>query len=282
MVGKFTLPDEKVFVKFIKNPSGNITNKRHVAYGGLLENSVIELPAKKLNNGQFANVLSDNEKLELEVLMQMEKNALSVYKKADNYWSDIKIRLTKEGAYFNLSDPEEFIKVKVLGSYTDFIADSLAQYNEKKKATYKFIIVRANEEDVTFNKEIDIKKQAYILFGKIEDSQKSMEDFLSMVKIKVAAESSKDWLKSQVGKYLEEKPKDFLAILNDRDYAIKIVIKKAVNAKVIRVSGGLYQTSEGENIAHKNQKPTLVNVIKFLNSSDGQDIRMLIESKLEE
>ena len=278
---RFELPKGEVFIKFIREAKGTITDPKHISYGGLMEGNGITLPAKQLHNGNYANVLNDSEKEALEDIMGMEKNSLSVYKKEDNYWDSISIRLTKEGLYLKQEDPDEFIKLKVLESYTDLIAPSLKAYNTAKKKTYKFIIVRPEEENQNINREIDTTQEAWMQFGKISDSPEAMIDFLLMNSEKLPVGSKREWIRSRVGKVVTENPKKFLSIINDPDYKIKIILKKGVTSKAIKTSGGLYQTDDGVNIAFKNEQPTLMNAIAFLKSIEGQEMRMRLEAEIE-
>ena len=278
---EFKLPDGEVFIRFIKESRGNITDPRHISYGGLMEGNGITLPAKQLNNGNYANVLSEVEKNHLEEKMAMEKNGLSIYKREGNYWDEVSIRLTKEGVHLKLNDPDDYIKFKVLESYDDLIASSLKEYNRSRKKTYRFIIVRPEEEDQNINREIDATQEAWMMFGKISDSPEAMIDFLLMSSQKVAADSKREWVRSKVGTIIQENPKKFLSVLSDPDYKIKLILKKGISNGVIKTSGGLYQTDEGVNIASKNQQPTLMNAIAYLKSVEGQDMRMRIEAEIE-
>lgn len=283
MAGKkvFTLPDEEVFVKFIKRQRGSIINQNHILYGGMLENSYKEYPVKQLKNGKFANVLTDEEKEGLENIMGLEPNALSIYNKKDNYWNNIKVKLTKEGVHFNLKDPEDYIKVKILESYDDQIAPSVKELNRQQKATYLFVIVRGDEESVVYNAKIDIKKEAFKALGKIEDSKEAMEDFLMMFGTPVSKDSSLDWIRSQVNTKADENPKKFLEILADPDYKMKVLLKKAVKQGILTYSGGQYVTvGDNLNVSHKNEVPNLGNALVFLQSPEGQDMRLRIESEL--
>ncbi len=277
----FKLPDEEVSVKFIKKPKGNIRDTKHIAYGGLLDGNGFTICARKLKNGNYANVLTDLEKEGLEDLMGLKNNALSIYKKEDNYWDKVNIKLPKEGATFKLSDPDDYIKVKVLESYTDLIATSIAEYNTKRKATYKFMIVRPEEESKIQSITVDIKQEAYMSFGKIADSNELMEDLLSMYGIAPAKNSSKNFLKSEIGKRIEQNPKKFLTIIKDSNYKIKVLLKRAVSEKIIQMSGGLYRTIEGESIASQGDKADFAGAIRFLKSGEGQDMRLYIESEIE-
>ena len=83
-VKDFSLPNHSILVRYIKRQKGNITNKRHIAYGGMLEGSTQNLRPKKGSNGQYVNVLSDLEQNYLEKKLALEQGGLSVYKKEGN------------------------------------------------------------------------------------------------------------------------------------------------------------------------------------------------------
>jgi len=276
----FSLPKGQVHVKFIRVQRGSIVNEKHVAFGGLLESSSINLPARKLNNGNYANVLTKAEKEGIERLMSLEEDSLSVYKKTNNFWDTIDIKLTKEGLNLDLEDPTDFCKVKVLQSYPDLIAGSLTEYSNNPKSTQKFVLEWPDEKSVTFNKTMDVQMEAFMAFGKIESSESALRDLLSMYGIKVAEDSSKEWIREQAGMKVKTDPKGFLAIIADPNYNIKILLKKALAAGAIKVNGGLYQTVDGINLSSPNVIPNLPNVLNFLSSNEGQDMRIRLESEI--
>ena len=276
----FNLPDEKVVVRFIQRSKNGITDKNHVAFGGMLNKASVTLPARKLDRGHYTNVISKEEKVYLEGLMNLEENALSVYRKEDNFWDTISIRLDKEDQRFNLNDPMDFIKIRVLESYTNLVASSLTEYETKKKATYRWIIVRENEEHKKLSKSIDVKKNAYIAYGKMEDSQGALEDMLRLYGISPAPDSSIEFLRGVLGERLEEDPRKFLELRNDKDYAIKVLLLKGVSTGAVLVSGGMYKTDEGVSISLQNVAPTIHNAIAYLNSPEGQEVRLYIEAKV--
>ena len=65
--------------------------------------------------------------------MGLEINALSIYKKEDNYWENYRIRLTKQDTTLDLSYPEDFIKYKVLLANTNNIAKNVETLQDKPK-----------------------------------------------------------------------------------------------------------------------------------------------------
>ena len=79
------LRNDKVIVRYVNKPNTNITNPKHVLYGGMAETAVRTFTVPMLRSGALVNILTDSEKDFLESYMGLEKNALSVYLKKDNY-----------------------------------------------------------------------------------------------------------------------------------------------------------------------------------------------------
>lgn len=71
-------------------------------------------------------MLTNSEKAFLEEYMGLPYNALSIYKKVDNYWENSQVRLTKGETPLDLRDPNDYIKYKILLANKDFIAESLS------------------------------------------------------------------------------------------------------------------------------------------------------------
>ena len=126
------LRNERIIVRHIPKQSGIWgNNPKHVLSGGMAEGATRVFVVPRLSSGMFVNVLTDMEKAFLEEIMGLEYNSLSIYKKVDNFWDDSnenginKVRLTKQDNYFNLSDPEDYIRYKILLANKDYIAPSL-------------------------------------------------------------------------------------------------------------------------------------------------------------
>ena len=140
------LTNKKLLVRYVPKQSGIITNPKHIFYGGMGEGSKRVFTVPKLNSTRtYLNVLTNSEKTFLEQYMGLEYNDLSVYNKKNNFWSGYKVTLTKSDIYLDLSNPEDYIKYKVLLANKDYIAPSLAELQDRPKATYQFVLI--NEED---------------------------------------------------------------------------------------------------------------------------------------
>ncbi len=79
------LRNERVIVRYVPKESGIVTNPKHILYGGMAENAVKYFTVPQLESGKLVNILTDDEKEFLEDIMGLEFNALSIYKKENNY-----------------------------------------------------------------------------------------------------------------------------------------------------------------------------------------------------
>ena len=127
------LRNERVIVRYVPKESGIVTNPKHILYGGMAENAVKYFTVPQLESGKLVNILTDDEKEFLEDIMGLEFNALSIYKKENNYWSNKQVRLLKQDNILDLSDPEQYIKYKILLANKDEIAPSLQALQDMPK-----------------------------------------------------------------------------------------------------------------------------------------------------
>lgn len=125
------LRNERVIIRHINKPSNLVSNPKHVLYGGMAENASRTYTVPRLSSGGFVNVLTNDEKAFLENELQLEFNALSVHRKVDNFWDDSndigisRVRLLKQDTILDLSNPEDYIRYKILLANKDYIAPSL-------------------------------------------------------------------------------------------------------------------------------------------------------------
>ena len=103
------LRNTRVIVRRIPKNHGLVTDPRHLYSNGMAEDANRYFTVPVLRSGAMVNVLTANEKNYLEYIMGLPTNALSVYRKEDNYWSNRMVRLRKQDNYLDLSIPEDYI-----------------------------------------------------------------------------------------------------------------------------------------------------------------------------
>ena len=273
------LENKRLIIKFYPRPKGFIRDPKHVSYGGMLEGAVMVLYTPLMRNGDFKNVLTNDEKAFLEEYMGLGTDALSVYKKEGNYWHDIRVKLEKGENFFDLSSPEDYIKAKVALANDNIVAPSIDVINNK--ASYKFYAIKEGDEDRVNHKSLTAKQEAYKLYGKIEDDEDVLRYILRVINGASVSKNTKiETIQGWVYGIIEDKTKEFNLILNDKQLRTKILIDKGVQAGAIAVRDGKYYTAEGLSLSAGTSEPTLQNAANYLDMPINQPVRMKIETRI--
>ena len=278
------LKNEKIIVKHVPKETGMVRDPKHILYGGMAESAVKWFTVPRLTSGMYVNVLTNAEKTCLEEVMGLEYNALSIYNKTDNFWDNFMVRLTKQDNILDLSNPEDYIKYKVLLANKDFVAPSLQELEDHPKATYQFVIIHENEESQASKKKMNATMQAYMEFGKIQDNADVLRTIIETIDGRPTSKNSKiEFLQDKVGKLIQADAKLFVRVVTDPYLSTKVLIKKAIEGGLISNRGGmLYLKSDGTPLCGDNEEPTLSIAAKFLNLPKNQELKFSLEAKLKQ
>lgn len=278
------LRNERIIVHHVPKETGLIKDPKHILYGGMAENAIRWFTVPRLSSGAYVNVLTNAEKTYLEEAMGLEYNALSIYNKGDNYWDNFMVRLTKQDNILDLSNPEDYIKYKVLLANKNFIAPSLQELEDHPKATYQFVIIRENEEAKASRKKLTYTMQAYMEFGKIQDDADTLRTIIEIIDGRPTSKNSKiEFLQDKAGKLIQADAKLFVKVAQDPLLSTKVLIKKAIEGGYISNRGGmLYLKSDGSPLCGDNEEPTINFAARFLNLPKHQDLKLSLEAKVKE
>ena len=271
----FTLPEKKVTVKYIKRKKGMASNvsEDHVISGGMLSGSVKRYCTPLMRNGSLANVLNSAEKEELEKLTGLN---LSIY---SDFWKEHAISLFKEDNLLDLSNPLDYISYKILLSYKNDICHTWSERNLKQ--TYEFVIVSGDEEINEKKVGFDSKKEAFKLYGKIEDDKDKLLGILKLLTNKpISPDSTLNWLQTRVEEFIDSKPSLFVDLMKDSKFETKLLIQSAEEKGYVKKSGNKYSTIDGLDLCENGQIPTFENAVAYLDNPKHQDVRGIIEAKL--
>ena len=276
------LRKERVIVRFVPKENDNIVDRKHVAFGGMMDGAVRGFTVPVLSNGTYKNVLTDNEKTFLEDVLGLEVNGLSVYNKKDNYWDNFLIRLTKQDTILDLSDPEDYIKYKVLLANKDLIAPSMKQLREARRATYEYVIMEPNEEFSDSRNRVNNTMKCYEEFGAIKDKFDILRCIIETVDGRTVASNTKiEFLQAKATDLIASNPKLFLETITDPLLNTKVLIKKAVEANLISKRGEYYYFREdGSPLCGPNEDPTFTIAARYLSLPENQELKFAIEAKL--
>jgi len=280
------LKKEKVFVRFVPHENGFAgSNKHHVLWGNKADGATTTLCVPILRStGNYKNILTNEEKDYLEAALGLDYNALSVYKKENNYWDTYKITINcKEGMRLDLSDPEDYIKYKVLLANADVVAPSVQDRLDRPKATYQFEMVRESEESSIENAKMDATMSSYMEFGKIQGDLDTMRILVELLDSHPYAQNTKaDFLRARINTLIQADPKTFLRAITDPLLHTKVIIRRAQELGKISKRGDYYYlASDGTPLCEANENPTLPIAARFLNLPAHQDIKFLLESEVD-
>lgn len=282
------LRNERIIVRHIPKESGMVTNPKHILFGGMAENAIRTFVVPRLSSGMFVNVLTDSEKAYLEEIMGLEYNALSIYKKENNFWDDSnddgisKVRLRKQDNYFNLADPEDYIRYKILLANKDYIAPSIQALQDNPKATYQFVIITEGEENKTAKDNMSATMKCYKEYGKVENDIDTLRVIIESIDGRPTSSNSKlEFLQTKINKLIQADSKIFLKVITDPLLPTKVLIKKGIEAGLIsNRDNHLYLRSDNSPLCEANEESTLNNAAKYLNSPKHQDLLFSLQSKL--
>lgn len=284
------LRNERVIIRHIPKQTGIVTDPKNPLYGGMSETTVKTFVVPRLASGNLVNVLTDNEKAFLEEAMGLPYNALSIYKKQDNFWTSFEnkgcnqVRLMKQDNYLDLSDPEQYIKYKILLANKDFIAPSLKTLEDTPKVSYQFVIIGSDDEVKAAKQNMSATMMCYKEFGKIEDDADTMRLIVEIIEGKpLAANTKKEFLQTKVNTLIQANSKLFLKVMRDELLPTKVLIKKCIENGLISNRGGmLYLREDNSPMCGNNENPTLNTAASWLNKPKNQELKLSLEAKLKQ
>ena len=280
------LRKERIYVRFVPRKIGfaDNNNTRHAMYGGLADGASITFCVPVLRStGNYKNILTDDEKDYLEEALGLDYNALSVYRKENNYWDNYTVSITKEGMYLDLSDPEDYIKYAVLRANSDIVAPSVQERIERPKQTYRFEFVRNEEETNLENAKMDATMKSYKEFGKIEDDLDTLRVLVELLDARPYAINTKpEFLRSRINMLIQEDSRKFLSYITDPLLHAKVIVRRGVELGKLSTRGDYYYlASDGSPLCEAGEKPTLSVAAQYLNLPAHQDIKFLLESEID-
>jgi hypothetical protein len=280
------LRNERVIVRFVPSPNAMVHNKGHVLSGGMAESATRSFVVPRLSTGAYKNVLTDSEKAFLEKAMGLEENALSVYRKRDNFWDDTnpdgigKVILHKQDNYLDLSNPADYIRYKVLLNNKDYICPSLQELEDRPKATYQFVIINEHSEAQMNLSKNETIIECYAEYGTIRHDADTLRAVLEILTGRPVATMTKlDFLQGKTIEYIQKDPRTFLRVIKDDLLPAKVLIKKAVEAGVITRRNDLYYY-EGSPLCEMGEDSTLNNSAKYISNAKRTELKFMLEAKI--
>lgn len=288
------LRNERVIVRFIPRPNSKITDPRHVLFGGKAQNSKDRFVVPRLSSGVYVNVLTKKEKAFLEEVLGLDYDGLSIYNKSgNNFWSDanptgisVVFLNGKDDNYLDLSNPEDYIRYKILLANKDLIAPSIQALQDAPKASYQYVIISEGDENKANTERRNFTKESYKEFGKIENNAEYLKVIVETIMNKPVANNTKlEWLQNQCDVLIQADSKLFYRIITDPLLETKALIRKCQEKGLIaKRNDALYLNlpNNKEPLCENGEVSTLNNAAKFLNSPKRQELLFTLQAKVKE
>lgn len=285
------LRNEKIIVRFVPSQSAMVQRKNHILYGGMAENAIRSFVVPRLSRtGMYKNVLTDTEKTFLEKAMGLEINALSVYKKENNFWDDSnpngigRVILHKQDNYFDLSIPEQYIQYKILLANSDQIAPSMEEFEERPKATYQFVIISEGDESKRNLSKMDITMECYTEYGAVKKDKDTLKTIIEILEKRPISNNVKlDFLQGKINTYIQADPRKFHSVITDEYLPAKVLIKRALEAGIVGTKNNTYYLrKDGSPLCEMGEESTLNTAAKYISNIKHQDLKFLLEAQLKE
>lgn len=275
------LRNEKVIVRYIDRPYLDIHDKHHVFYGGKAENATDTYTTPVDRNGNLVNVLTKEEKKYLEHIMGVQPGYLSVYKATDNFWKKVAIPLRgRTNVVLNLASPNDYIIYKVLLANKIDICPNTETLKERPKATYRYVLVREDEEVLHDNTRMSNSMKASMLLGSFRNDYKKLKYVVTVISGRSVSEGTKlEFLQNKAFEYMSENPTLFIKIADDPYFDTKVMLIECVEKGIIRNREGYYYY-DGKALSHDNADPTLDVAANYINLPSNQEIKFSLEAKL--
>lgn len=274
------LRKEFVTVRYVNRERTGITDPNHPYYGGLADGATITLVVPMLRNGSYTDPLTKDEKDFLEDYLSMEPNALSIHNKTNNYWDNYSIEIGKQGEVLDLSDPMDYIKYKVLLANKSIVAPSLRALKERTLETYRFVLVTDGEVSAATSAKVSNKAKCWKEYGKIEDNKDILAAlYESITGIGLDSSTKLEVFQEKVTDLIDTNTQRFLSAIQDPLLNVRVLIKKAVENKVIDRRGDYYYYNN-DPLCAKNENPTITVAAQYLASIKNQEIKFSIEAQL--
>lgn len=264
--GVITLKKEKINTTFLHLDSNHVSK---YMYNGVKQPIA---PEYHTASKTFLTGLTPEEETMFEAKLGLKPGTLGKYN--EEYWANYAnyVSVGKEGTVLNPdTNWHDYLKYKWLSAQPQ-VATSRHDFEENYSS--KQYLMEA-ETAVNKNKAVGFSKKAkaFKLYSSL--SLEDKKDFMISLGMKIV-DHSEDSIDAWIGEnYIETKPEEFVAILEDDNYKIKQLIFKAVNAGFINKKGTKFHLEDGELIGN-----TLQQTIDFLKDPVNQEIEHLINTRL--
>jgi hypothetical protein len=183
------------------------------------------------------------------------------------------IKLENNTMFFNIDNPIDWIKVKVLKA-SKYVANSMADYDEGLYPEATHVIFDEAEQAAVTASKVETKNQAIIEASKLSLARKI--EIILILGGKNMKNQSADFVAVELDRIVTKEPAEFLRTLNmdKKQSANHALVLEALQKSILR--------KEGQRIFHMDSPLGMdeIEVAEYLSKEENQDIKIMLMAKI--
>jgi hypothetical protein len=259
--------------QYIPRRVRGISDSRHLLYDGKLDSSIDSFSILRNEAGKYVFELSEAEEKFVIEGLGLNPTDLNRGNRNNEYLQSIDIEMPKAGIRLNLNDPWDLFVDRILQAYTNVFAPS--KRLSKKKISYRYMRIKADEEVDIILENADLRKKAYKLLCSLEESREKMIMYLLNEGVRLHRQISTKDVRKLVNDRVEKGYKKFIDTLEEPLFLEKGIINMGVVVGSIQEKNKLYYYDE-QPMASDGEPAKLTNAAIFLKDKANAQIRVAI------
>lgn len=235
-----------------------------------------KVPTKSSQTGQRQTGLTPEDEARLERKLKLAAGSLSKYN--EDFWSNYKIKIPKEGRIFYMENPKDELDVLILKAHPD-IANSAMEVADSPGASH-YLSSLEKEAEVNNAKDKSEREAIKLYAGLGTDEKIDVLKVYGLLggrsSIKITKNTSVDLIESSLYEKLKNDPDEFIRIVKDPSFKTRVLIDSLIAKRILIRSGSKYIVHGGDAIG-----VNLEATIEYLEDPQNQDVLISLKGKLE-
>lgn len=206
-------------------------------------------------------------------------------KRIREFWSDLRINVPADGYVLNITDTSSNPKQPEPVNSLDWLVFQWAKRHkyvalskeEMEAIPHKQFYIHDPEKESQFtNKQVAMKRKAYIEFSKITDNEDKLNHVIRILSDTDPKRMSKTEKENYTDNLIEQNAKRFLEVVLDKNLEIKGEIAELVSANIIQ------KISNQHYFGEEKLGDTLEEAVLYFNDKGNSKTVMTLKAKLSE
>ena len=227
------------------------------------------VPVRNGSNGMIETGLTKEQETYFEGELLLSKGTLSRYNL--DYWGEFRINIPKTGLKLDLNTAKHEMMYHVL-----LVHPKVARNIQEaiQNPNYDYVMSSEEADAKEANVRAKVKRNAMKKFSTM--STDDMWQVLSVMGKRPSEDASSDWIEVSLDRLIEENPQNFLDIVDDESFKMKLFITNCLYANLITKRGSKYELYGGDVIG-----TDLLSAVSYLANPEHQDVYLSLKTRLD-